>query len=166
MLPRGTGTPLETLGPVTKDMQKVLGSPGSLTPLGRGSVGTHPACALLSHRLPNNLWLSPGAPQNYRDRRDTVGTRGGCLPCPQVAPRRLHPTRSRQAQLGRIPGGKSLPVPPGSLSGLSCSAGGRNEPLRGFPPASAAGRARSCVGGTPDTLSTVAVTSPRPAPPG
>lgn len=114
MLPQGTGTPLGSLAHVTEDMQKVLGGPGSPTPLGREPVGTHPACALLTHRLPNNLWLSPGsscgnwgraAPQNYRETFG--GARGGCLTCPQ-----LHPTWSSRHSLGGSWGGWEKGAPP------------------------------------------------------
>lgn len=120
-------------------------------PQDRGSVGTHPACALLTHQLPNNLGLSPGsshgrwgraAPQNHRE--NTGGTRRGCLTCsPHPG---CIPYGAGRHSLGRSRGWvrKICLCSPGSLSGLSCSGGGRNEPPRGFPPASGVGRARSC----------------------
>lgn len=150
VLPRDTGTPLETFGHAMEDMQKVLGSPGSPTPLGRWSVGAHPACARLTHWLPSNLWLSHGssqgswgraAPQNCRETFG--GTRGGCLTCPRYG---SMPAVSHTEQAGRAwedPGENPSRLP-GSLSRLSCSGGGRNEPPRDFPPASGVGRAMSC----------------------
>lgn len=117
VLPGGTGTPVETQGPVMEDVQKVWGSPSSTAPQGRGPSGTHPACALFApmthdHHLAAPMGHVPagaGQPPKFTVRTCFTCLQYGSTPAASCAAA----PHSRGARLGS-----------GKISAL----GGKNPP--------------------------------------